>query len=160
MQHDEAVQELSVPQGGIHPADAGAGARDHRPSTSIGLSRIPMPQDNGRRRENTRPAREGMRRGNDLPLEGAASFRAYARLLARAERVRKANAARGIDYQPPIQGKPMKPKMTTLASLRRERNDWKERALFAEQRVAALIAFYDGMVQQMARMLNIARNVK
>lgn len=54
----------------------------------------------------------------------------------------------------------MKPKMTTLASLRRERNDWKERALFAEQRVAALIAFYDGMVQQMARMLNIARNVK
>jgi hypothetical protein len=51
-------------------------------------------------------------------------------------------------------------KMTTLASLRREREEWKRRALKAEARYANLIAFYDCMVQQMARMLNTARDVK
>jgi len=51
-------------------------------------------------------------------------------------------------------------KMTTMTSLRRERDEWKKRALFAEQRVAALIAFYDMAVLQMAKVLNIARNVK
>jgi len=50
-------------------------------------------------------------------------------------------------------------KMTTLASLRRERDEWKARALKSEARVASLIAFYDGMVTQMARMLNIARGL-
>jgi hypothetical protein len=56
-------------------------------------------------------------------------------------------------------------KMTTLASLRRERQEWKARALAAEDaakkaqaRNSALIALFDQGVTAMAQLLNLARN--
>jgi hypothetical protein len=56
-------------------------------------------------------------------------------------------------------------KMSTLASLRRERNEWKVRALAAEDlakkekaRNSALIAMFDLGVTAMAQLLNLARN--
>jgi len=56
-------------------------------------------------------------------------------------------------------------KMTTLAGLRRERQEWKARALAAEDgmrkaqaRNSALIALFDQGVTAMAQLLNLARN--
>jgi len=51
-------------------------------------------------------------------------------------------------------------KMTTMTSLRRERDEWKKRALKAEERTATLVALFDLAVVQMAKMLNLARNTK